>query len=45
MGFVVAFLNVHELISAGSHESFDRHLLCTFVFEKLGWISEQGALA
>ena len=43
MGFLVLFLNVHELMSAGSQESSDRHLLRTLVSVKLECISEHGA--
>ena len=35
MGFLVVFLKVHELMSAGSQESSARHFLCTLVSEKL----------
>ena len=45
MEFFVLFLNVHELMSAGSQESFGRHILRTLVSEKLEWILEQGASA
>ena len=39
--FLVLFLNVHELMSAGPQESSGRHLLRTLVSEKLSWILEQ----
>ena len=45
MGLSVLFLNVHELMSAGSQESSGRHLLRTLVSEKLEWILEHGASA
>ena len=45
IGFLVTFLNVHEVMSAGSQESSDRHFLRTLVPEKLGCISEHGTSA
>ena len=39
--FLVLFLNVQELMSAGPQESSGRHLLRTLVSEKLSWILEQ----
>ena len=45
MGFLVVFLKVQELMSAGSQESSERHFLCTLVSEKLEWMMEQGSSA
>ena len=45
MGFLVTFLKVHDVTSAGSHESSGLHLLRTLVSEKLEWILEHGTSA
>ena len=42
IGFLVTFLKVHEVTSAGSQEPSGLHLLRTLVFEKLEWILEHG---
>ena len=45
MGFMVTFLKVHDVTSAGSQESSGRHLLRTLVSVKLEWIAEHGTSA